>query len=328
AGVSQPQLLQILGHRKIDTYLRHYQLTEVRVDVQATFFGTTSKANMIKEIGRLCIRDDSNLPRSLTPEQRIQVLRDPEIQRLEQLSGTKCLQSEWIKIYAYVQRRRELKTKCQDDNADSALRHAEYTAIGKQLQSMKRTAEKKLFQQILWDYHATADRKHMFAQLKNEPVLAARLSQADFPFEEHQRLAAALFQEMTEESFAQIVEDLSTLCIKSEAAQQGFRMTALLQAQVASLDIYGPAIHNEPSSAATDTTVADFLCLSTCDKTPKPQDHFHVIEDVIEGSGALPITSTSRERLGGFTRAHALRAGASKGEKLTSSRGFTPCEQE
>ncbi|KAL9581014.1 MAG: hypothetical protein Q9203_006070 [Teloschistes exilis] len=77
AGVSQPQLLQILGHRKVDTYLRHYQSTEVRVDVQATFLGTTSKANMIKEIGRLCIRDDSNLPRSLTPEQRIQVLRDP-----------------------------------------------------------------------------------------------------------------------------------------------------------------------------------------------------------------------------------------------------------
>ncbi|KAL9578820.1 MAG: hypothetical protein Q9203_006952 [Teloschistes exilis] len=267
---------------------------------------------MIKEIGRLCIRDDSNLPRSLTPEQRIQVLRDPEIQRLEQLSGTKCLQSEWIKIYAYV------------------------------LQSMKRTAEKKLFQQILWDYHATADRKHMFAQLKNEPVLAARLSQADFPFEEHQRLAAALFQEMTEESFAQIVEDLSTLCIKSEAAQQGFRMTALLQAQVASLDIYGPAIHNEPSSAATDTTVADFLCLSTCDKTPKPQDHFHVIEDVIEGSGALPITSTSRERLGGFTSALAYQTSLSspahqgsrpasrseQGEKLTSSPGLTPCEQE
>ncbi|KAI4281520.1 MAG: hypothetical protein L6R38_003624 [Xanthoria sp. 2 TBL-2021] len=83
AGVSQPQLLQILGHRKIETFQKHYQSTDVVVDVQATFLGSTSKSDMIKEIGKLCLRQDPKLPRSLTMDQKLQARNQPDSQQLE-----------------------------------------------------------------------------------------------------------------------------------------------------------------------------------------------------------------------------------------------------
>ncbi|KAL8855302.1 MAG: hypothetical protein Q9178_008056 [Gyalolechia marmorata] len=71
AGVSQPQLLQILGHRKIETFQKHYQSTDVVVDVQATFLGSTSKSDMVKEISKLCLRQDPKLLRRLTMDEKL-----------------------------------------------------------------------------------------------------------------------------------------------------------------------------------------------------------------------------------------------------------------
>lgn len=71
AGVNQPQLLQILDYRKIEIFQKHYQLTDVVVDVQAIFLGSTPKSDMIKEISKLCLRQDPKLPRSLTMDEKL-----------------------------------------------------------------------------------------------------------------------------------------------------------------------------------------------------------------------------------------------------------------
>ena len=74
SGVSDQQRDQIMGHARSETFLKHCISSSVIVDVQATFLGKELKANQIKEMGKLTLRRDPNLPKSLTPVQRQQAL--------------------------------------------------------------------------------------------------------------------------------------------------------------------------------------------------------------------------------------------------------------
>ena len=133
AGVSQPQLLQILGHRKIETFQKHYRSAGVVVDVQATFFGSTSKSDIIKEISKLCLRQDPKLPRSLIMEEKLQAYdlerrRDPLTQGLKAQFGN-------------------LK-----DGA-STPEFAQRKIVVGQLYHGRARAEKEYFQRVLRQYH-------------------------------------------------------------------------------------------------------------------------------------------------------------------------------
>ncbi|KAI4260744.1 MAG: hypothetical protein LQ352_000136 [Teloschistes flavicans] len=81
-GVSDQQRNQILGHARSDTFLKHYISSNVVVDVQATFLGTASRADLIKEIGKLYLRRDPNLPKQLSDHQRTQAYQRPDIIRI------------------------------------------------------------------------------------------------------------------------------------------------------------------------------------------------------------------------------------------------------
>ncbi|KAL9584905.1 MAG: hypothetical protein Q9212_001839 [Teloschistes hypoglaucus] len=89
--ITQPQLLQILGHRNIETYINHHQSTNVVVDVQSTFLGTESKSDMIKEISRLFQRLDPKLPRCLKKEQQRAACKQPKFR--EKLRELELLRS-------------------------------------------------------------------------------------------------------------------------------------------------------------------------------------------------------------------------------------------
>ncbi|KAL9583651.1 MAG: hypothetical protein Q9203_004996 [Teloschistes exilis] len=204
--VSQPQLLRILGHRKIETYINHYQSTNVVVDVQSTFLGTESKSDMIKEIGRLCQRLDLNLPRCLTKEQQRAAYKQPKFR--EKLRELELLRS---RLKRDLEGRYGTLTPGRDTDAD-----LEYKRAGNRLSYSKRRAEKEYLREILGKFHTTADLDAMVNQLeKNEHSIAEMLPKPRFVVKKRQRLATSLFQSTTETSFAQIVRDLSTLCARS-----------------------------------------------------------------------------------------------------------------
>lgn len=170
AGVSQPQLLQILGHRKIETFQKHYQSTDMVVDVQATFLGFTSKSDIIKEIGKLCLRQDPNLPRSLTIDQKLQARNQPELQQLERQRNvlTQGLRAHFAKL--------------KDGAATSEFAQRQ-NVIG-QLYRERARAKKEHFQRVLREFHDTADLNLMVSQLEGKNTLVGLRPPVNFVFEE------------------------------------------------------------------------------------------------------------------------------------------------
>ena len=57
-----------MGHARSETFLKHYTSSSIVADVQATFLGQESQADLIKEVGRITLLRDPNLPRELTPQ--------------------------------------------------------------------------------------------------------------------------------------------------------------------------------------------------------------------------------------------------------------------
>jgi len=56
----------------------------VVVDVQAAFLGQDSMSDIIKEIGKLCLHWEPNLPKRLTDSQRASAHQHPDIISAEQ----------------------------------------------------------------------------------------------------------------------------------------------------------------------------------------------------------------------------------------------------
>ncbi|KAL8673854.1 MAG: hypothetical protein Q9168_001719 [Polycauliona sp. 1 TL-2023] len=297
-GVSQPQLLQILGHRKIDTYQRHYQSTNVIVDVQATFLGSTSKSDMIKEIGKLCLRQDPNLPCSLTEEQKVQAHTQPDLQKLEHRREglTRELKAQF----------RRLK-----DGASTPLFLERRRVMG-QLSHGRARAEKEYFQRILREFHDTADLNHMVSQLQGKNNLVGTRPPVDFAFEERQRLATTLFQETTESNFAQIVEDLCLLCTRQEQSRSGRVSYSPTPTAEHSLDMstIAQGSGTNVQENGRDITVVESSSLPILDIT-QPSPHLNILEDIVVESSLLPITSTMRDAKHGrakpFARPATLR---------------------
>lgn len=161
---------------------------------------------MIKEIGKLCKRQDPKLPRSLTEEQKHQAHSHPkvqqEIQHLEQCQDTLT---------------QDLKARFGTiKGGDFTPEFKERNTIKDRIRYRKLQAEKEPFKDILQEVHDTADLNHMVSQLEGKSTFAEMLPPPNFVLDERQRLATTLFQDTTEASFAQIVEDLSTLCTRRE----------------------------------------------------------------------------------------------------------------
>ena len=70
--VSDQQHNQILSHTWSDMFLKHYISLNAVVDIQATFLSTASKLDLIKEIRKLCLHCDPNLPKWLLNNQCVQ----------------------------------------------------------------------------------------------------------------------------------------------------------------------------------------------------------------------------------------------------------------
>lgn len=158
------------------------------VDVQSTFLGTTSKSDIIKEIGKLRLRHDPNLPRCLTKAQKQQAHSHPGLQE---------------QIGPLEQRQDFLKQDLQArfgtmQNGKSTPEYTERKRIKEKIRGLKVRAEKELFNSTLQNFHDTADLNHMLSQLEGKTSFAEMLPPKTYISEERQRLAATLFKETTE----------------------------------------------------------------------------------------------------------------------------------
>ncbi|KAL8640700.1 MAG: hypothetical protein Q9228_002414, partial [Teloschistes exilis] len=201
-GVSDQQRNQILGHARSDTFLKHYISSNVVVDVQATFLGTASRADLIKEIGKLCLRRDPNLPKQLSDHQRTQACQRPDIIRIQQEKDA-------------------LAQKLKNDfgtikNGSQSIDGIQYTRVKNKLRASKMLAEREAFTKLLRDFHSTADLDHMVTELNGEEPASQMLDPVQHILEERRQLAHDLFQPAAVSSFAQMVETMARLCLLSE----------------------------------------------------------------------------------------------------------------
>lgn len=81
---------------------------------------------------------------------------------------------------------------------------------------MKLREERAALAKALCDYHSTADLEHMVAQLKGEEAPSQVLAPIKHVIADHKWLASNLFLPVTDESFTDIVEVMSRLCLQSE----------------------------------------------------------------------------------------------------------------
>ena len=143
SGVSDLQHNQILGHAKSETFFKHYLSQRVVVDVQAIFLGHTSRSDLIKEIGKLCLRRDSNLPKALTDIQKKQAHDHNGIVKLEQKRTAL-----------------KLELNCEFGTltkGSSSLKGIEYKKLNNKINALKICGEREAFEKLLRDFHSTAD---------------------------------------------------------------------------------------------------------------------------------------------------------------------------
>ena len=163
-------------------------------------------SNMIKEIGKLCLRRDPNLPRRLTDSQRASTHQHPDIISAEQ-------------AIVGLQKKVSLVHSICRQAADSP-KGIEYKRLRSQIRAMKLREERAALKEALRHYHSTADLDHMVAQLKGEEPSSRLLAPVEHAIADRNWLAANLFLPVTDESFADIVETMSRLCSQSEGKGQ------------------------------------------------------------------------------------------------------------
>ncbi len=168
------------------------------VDVQATFLGTASRSDLIKEIGKLCLRRDPNLPKRLSDVQRTQAHQHPDVIRIQQKKDA-------------------LKQQLQDEfgsikNGSKSLGGVQHTRVQSKLRALKLRVEREAFTQILREFHCAADLDHMVLQLNGEEPASKMLAPVQHILEERRQLAHDLFQPATDSSFAKMVDVMARLC--------------------------------------------------------------------------------------------------------------------
>ena len=199
-GVSEQQRNQIMGHARSETFLKHYLSSSVVVDVQAAFLGLESRSDLIKEMGKLRLRRDPNLPKELSGAQKKIAHQEPDLIDA---------QKEHNNLYI------ELKSRygqLQKAPLDCTVRHR-HKELAQTIRKLKLQYERVALQKLLENFHSNADLDHMVMQLKGEaPVTQATLPPLQHSLPDREWLANKLFSPADDDTFAQIVESMARIC--------------------------------------------------------------------------------------------------------------------
>ena len=197
-GVSDQQRNQIMGHARSETFLKHYISSSVIVDVQATFLGQTSRSDLIKEVGKLTLRRDPNLPKALTPQQKKKAHQAEDLVAAEQRRDVlgAALRQEFGHI-----------NKAPPEHVLSIERKE----VMRTITTLKIRYEREAFQRFLRDFHTNADLQHMVGQLRGEEaVTASALKPVQHAHKERNELACRLFEPADGPAFAFVVNYVSS----------------------------------------------------------------------------------------------------------------------
>lgn len=118
------------------------------VDVQAVFLGTESKSDLIKEMGKLCLRRDPNLPKRLTSKQITLAHQHPDI------------------VCAM-----EAKAKATD--------RAESQSLSRKIRALKLREERLVFEQALRRRHVLSAQHRKDLSRASSPILTRSIARQE-----------------------------------------------------------------------------------------------------------------------------------------------------
>ena len=247
-----------MGHARSETFLKHYMSSSVIVDVQATFLGQESKSDLIKEMGKLTLRRDPNLPKKLTQEQKVQAYHVPEL-------------IDACQNFALLGRDMQSQFGALNKAPKGNLIINERNKLRQRINTMKLRFEREALEKLLEDY------QHMIAQLKGEkPISTPMLAPVNHVLRECTELAHRLFQSADDSTFALIVGTMVRLCgLHEDRYRNRFADTA---STVFKISVFDPAadqvnnsnIQHPPSPRNTTTRdcgkldISDSIGLKLC----------------------------------------------------------------
>ncbi len=215
-GVSDQQRNQILGHARAETFLKHYMSSHIVVDVQSIFLGRDSMSDVIKEIGKLSLRRDPDLPKRLTAEQKAQAHQHPDIVAAKE---TREELKRWVL--------NESGTIRKGQHSSNGIA---YKAFQNKVQALQMREERLALDQLLREFHNTADLNHMVAQLEGKEPVTKILTPVQHILPDRNRLADGLFVPATNSMFSDMVEVMSRFCLQYE--KRGDRDHGCLESMV------------------------------------------------------------------------------------------------
>ena len=140
------------------------------VDVQATFLGTASRADLIKEISKLCLHRDPNLPKRLSDHQRTQAHQHSDVIHAEKEENT--VAQKLIDDFGSIK------------NGSKSPNGIQLTQVQSRLKALKLRVEYEAFIKLLRDFHSAADLEHMVIQLNGEEQASKMLTPVPHVLEE------------------------------------------------------------------------------------------------------------------------------------------------
>ena len=179
-GVSDQQRNQILGHARSGKSFRHYISSSVVVDVQATSVGTASRADLIEEIGKLCLRREPNLPKRLL-DQCTQAHQHPDVVSTQKEKD------------ALAQRLKDNYGSTK--NGSKSPNGMQHTRVQSRLRALKLCVEREASTKLLRDFHSAADLEHTVTQLNGQEPASKMLTPVPHVLEERRQLAHDLFNQ-------------------------------------------------------------------------------------------------------------------------------------
>ena len=193
-----------MGHARSETFQKHYLSSHVVIDVQATFLGNESKSDLIKEMGKMTLRRDPNLPTKLSEEEKQAAHQTPEINAAVDLFASTRR--------AVIKKFGRLNAAPPKDPLIKAFRNAQ-----KVFNTLKARSERSAFRKRLQDFHSSADLECMTAQLSGKiPVSHPMLVKPEHAILQRNQLVEDLFKPADDATFARIVQNMSILCVSIE----------------------------------------------------------------------------------------------------------------
>lgn len=254
-----------MGHARSETFLKHYISSSVIVDVQATFLGQSSKSDLIKEMGKLTLRRDPNLPKQLTDAQK---------KEAHQVPALISAKSRWHLLG------RQLKQEFGQINKapQGCLVTTERQDLCRKIKTLKLRYEREAFEKLLNNFHSNADLEHMVAQLKGEkPLTTSMLAPVEHTLAQRTELAEILFSPANDSSFAQIVKTMAQLCklheeksTRDSPIHKEVSVTEVKSSASPNIEpIICPVIHDQQASVAAIAS-RSYASVNNASSTPKP----------------------------------------------------------